>query len=118
MLFDPIDVFYETITDGLSMCGIYTYSDARFYFQKTFRVSMATVSFILDCIKHALQRHTVIEEIDPIAPALDWQYAFNAFHCFHERVFITGRNNIPCVCSVKENYPLNFPRERNPSKIH
>ena len=95
-----------------------TYSDARFYFWKTFRVSKATVSFILDCIKHALQRHTVMEEIDPISPVLDLQYAFTAFHCFHERVFISGRNNISCTCSVKENSPRNFPRERNPSKIY
>ena len=76
-------------------------------------MSKATVSFILDCIKHALQRHAVTEEIDP---ALDWQYAFTAFHCFHERVFISGRNNIPCACSVKENSPRNFPRECNPPK--
>ena len=103
--------FEQTCVEYIQWCEV-------LYFQKTFRVSKATVSFILDCIKHALQRHTVTEEIDPIAPALDWQYAFTAFHCFHERVFISGRTNIPCACSVKENSPRSFPRERSPSKIH
>ena len=45
-------------------------------------MSKATVSFIRECFEHALQRHTVTEEIDPIALALDWQYTFTAFHCF------------------------------------
>ena len=32
MLFDPIDVCYETITDGFQEHVWNTYSDAKFYF--------------------------------------------------------------------------------------
>ena len=118
MLFDPIDVCYETITDGLNMCGIHTVMLGSTSRRHSVCLSKATVSFVLDCIKHAWLRYTVTEEIDPIAPALERQYTFTAFHFFHERVFVSGMNNIPCACSVEENSPRNFPRERNPSKIH
>ena len=43
-----------------------TYSDSRF--KKTFRVSRATFSFILDRIKHVLERKTLVEV--PIPPEL------------------------------------------------
>lgn len=42
-----------------------TYSDARF--KKTFRVSRNTFSFILERIRHVLERKTVVEE--PVDPA-------------------------------------------------
>ena len=31
-----------------------------------------------------------MEEIDPIAPALDWQYAFTTFHCFMKGFLFLG----------------------------
>ncbi len=43
-----------------------TYSDARF--KKAFRVSRNTFSFILERIRHVLERKTVVE--DPVEPAL------------------------------------------------
>ena len=118
MLFDLIDVCYEKITDVLNTCGIHTVMLGSTSRRHSVCQRQPSVLFLTALNRHSLQRHTVTEEIDPIAPALHWQYAFTAFHCFHERVFISGRNNIPCACSVKENSPRNFPRERNPSKIH
>ena len=57
VLFDPVDDYHDTITDGLKIIEN-TYSDARF--EKTFRVSKATFRFILCCIQRNLQRRRVL----------------------------------------------------------
>ena len=89
MLFDSIDVCYETIADGFQehVWNTYTVMLGSTSRRHSICQSQPSVLFLTTCIKHALQRHTVTEEIDRIAPAFDWQYTFTAFHCFHKRFF-------------------------------
>ena len=48
---------------------------------------------ILDRIKHALQRHTVTEEIYPIAPALDWQCYYCKFFFLTQSLLFSFENS-------------------------
>jgi hypothetical protein len=56
---------FNEIQVGGILCRKHNYSDARF--KKTFRVSRNTFSFILERIRHVLERKTVVEE--PVDPA-------------------------------------------------
>ena len=90
LLFDPVDDYHDTITDGLKIIEN-TYSDARF--EKTFRVSKATFRFILCRIESELQRRHIFT-----SGGIQWAYSV--------------LENSP------RGLPRNSSRKRDPTKIH
>ena len=81
MLFHPIDICYETITDGLNMCGIHTVMLGSTSRRHSVCQRQPSVLF-LTALNTLCNTSLLTEEIDPIAPALDWQYTLPLFIVF------------------------------------